>query len=95
MPVSASAASDGTKLTFVEVDVYEYIVVAMNCSQNTFHILTVKLGLHVCSLLLLFIIIIIEKEEIKVTLKTIKPLQGHFTKVNKIKLKWRCSRMKV
>ena len=26
------------------------------------------------------IIIIIKKEEIKVTLKTIKPLQGHFTK---------------
>jgi len=26
-----------------------------------------------------------------VTLKTIKPLQGHFTKVIKIELKWQCS----
>ena len=25
------------------------------------------------------------------TLKTIKPLQGHFTKVIKIELKWQCS----
>ena len=43
MPVSVSSAAcnDGTKL--VEIDVYEYIVVAMNCAHNTFHILTVKL----------------------------------------------------
>ena len=30
------------ELTFVDVDVYEYIVVAMNCSHNTFHILTIQ-----------------------------------------------------
>ena len=45
-------------------------------------------------LVIIIIIIIIKKEEIKVTLKTRKPLRGHFSKVNKIKIKWRCSRMK-
>jgi len=34
------------------------------------------------------ITIIIKKKEIKVTLKTIEPLQGHFTKVIKIELTW-------
>jgi len=58
--------------------------------------------LYYKSIIIIIIIIIIIKLllkrrrlEIKVTLKTIKPLQGHFTKVIKIELKWRCSRMKV